>query len=157
MNPPIQAQALAGYVLSIVIGIAAGKIEPDIPWWVVCGAAINMFSLIAVFTMYTKKDDAPATRSDIIDALAAHDLELKSFREAIDSLPMEPLGEDGTTYAPLPDRTRAVRLPDGTIRLALPVYIAGIGSATFPLTVDPIRLDVVDGKDTPQVRDPYYR
>ena len=65
-------------------------------------------------------------------ALEARDVEIRTLREVVRGLPQKPLGAGKTTYAKLPNGTNAVTLPDGTIRLALPVQI----SANFEGNLD---------------------
>ena len=72
---------------------------------------------------FRNPDAAPVTKADLQEILAAHNQEIRDIRQVVNDLPMEPLGEDGTTYARLPDGANVVQLPDGTIRLALPVRI----------------------------------
>lgn len=127
----IQAKALGIYALTAILGIAGGKLEPDIPWWVVFAGVILASCVIGTLTMHGRRDDAPLTLGDLKEQFAARDLELKSVRETIDGLDMEPLGTDGTEWAPLPDGTNAVKLPDGTIRLATPARVGGIGVGAF--------------------------
>ena len=123
----IQAKSLSGHCLLAAVAVGCGKVETGIPWWAIFAAVIVFASLLSVFSVHTSKENTPATKGDLLSALAAHNLELKSVRETIDSLDMEPLGTDGTQWAPLPDGTNAVKLPDGTFRLATPVRPGGIG------------------------------
>ena len=83
-----------------------------------------------------KRDAELVTTANFREILAAHNQEIRDIRLAVRDLPMVPLGTDGAEYAPLPEGTNVVRLPDGTIRLALPVRIfASIRSGVPTVTV----------------------
>ena len=73
--------------------------------------------------MHAGRGGEPVTLGDLKEQFAANNQELKSVKATIDSLPMEPLGTDGAEYAPLPNGTNVVKMPDGTVRLALPVRL----------------------------------
>lgn len=114
------------------------------PAWVIWATFIVFAALHIAMKMHTGQRGEPVTIGDLEDRLAANNLELRDMRETIGKLPMEPVGGDsGATYAELPNGTRAVKLPDGTIRLALPVRLSaslreeGGGSARLkPLPKD---------------------
>ncbi len=82
------------------------------------------------------------TTAAIQDALRAEGTateQIIRMKEAVDGLEQVPFG-DGHSYAELPAGTRVVTMPDGTIRLALPVRLratltTGAPTATAKVTV----------------------
>ena len=108
----------------------------DFPWAVVaagCFGVLMIWESIRIFT--SKKDDAPVTVGKLNEALTARDLEIRSVRKTIEALDMKPLGAEGASVATLPNGTNAVKMPDGTIRLALPKkasirFSAGVPTVT---------------------------
>lgn len=73
-----------------------------------------------------------ALRHALREELESHDFDkTRSLRDTVARLPQKPLG-DGHTYAELPPGTNVVTLADGSIRLALPVRIAGTLSIGAP-------------------------
>ena len=109
--------------------------EPDIPWWVVFALVIVASSLLSILVTHSRKDDAPVTKGDLKEQLAANNLELQGIRDAADKLPMEALGTDGAECARLPEGTNLVKTPAGDFRLALPVNLGvSFGPATAVAT-----------------------
>ena len=98
-------------------------------------------------------DAAPITKADLREILAAHNQEIRDIRLVVSDLQMEPLGTDGTKYARLPDGTNIVEMPNGQIRLALPVRLSaafsgrvvGRLSAAVLKTSPPKQEDLDDG------------
>ncbi|MDE0704305.1 MAG: hypothetical protein OXH59_11330 [Rhodospirillaceae bacterium] len=102
----------------------------DMPWLAIAAACFGTLLLIESYRIFKKtKDDDPATRGILREALEANSLELQSVRAAAEKVDMVPLGDDGTIFGKLPEGTNLVKLPDGTFRLAMPVRL----SASIPL------------------------
>ena len=60
--------------------------------------------------------------------------------DVVSEVEMKPLGADGGRYGTLPDGTNIVTMADGTVRLALPVYIGARfrgGSPTANVSFEP--------------------
>ena len=125
-----RAKALSLYLLTAVIGIAGGKMAPDIPWPIVGVCALIACSVWVILTKRSRQDDAPLTKGDLKEQLAANNLELQSIRNAAKKLYMEPLGTEGAEHAPLPEGAKLVKTPDGNIRLALPINLGMSFSGT---------------------------
>ncbi len=83
-----------------------------------------------VVNVYNQADESRilSALSDMETRAEARDLKLREFNEVVRTLPQRPLG-GGHTVSALPDGTNVVTMADGTIRLALPVRIAGIGTS----------------------------
>lgn len=135
----IQAKAFSGHAAAVFVGMGAGKVDAGIPWWVIVAGVLVFYAAWGVFTTHSPKGDEPGTRRVIREELAAHNLELKSVKETIDSLPIESVGADGTRYAELPEGTQIAVRPNGTLRFAIPVDIrasprTGVPTVTAGLT-----------------------
>ncbi len=124
-----------GELAVLVAGAGADRVAPDwIPTWALFVSA-TFFAGVAVWVYLwgaradrkRAKDSAGEVKTAIREAFDARDVQISSLREAVAGLPQKPL-QGGHTYAPLPDGTNVVTMADGTIRLALPVRISGIGT-----------------------------
>jgi len=76
----------------------------------------------APVVVVTFNADTPDPERELRNAVQAETVQ--GLRETINRLAQHPLG-DGHTYANLPEGTNIVTMADGTIRLALPVKLAG--------------------------------
>ena len=109
-------------------------------WWGIGigGAAVGVIGAlicrwkrapVKIINYIDTKSEPPDTDRQLREAIKSETA--RGLQETIRSLPQNPLGA-GHTYARLPDGTNIVSMADGTYRLALPVRIAGKGSAHFP-------------------------
>ena len=155
------AKTLGTHALLAVLGVAGGKVEPDIPWWVVFAGTIILACGVGVLVTHLPRRD-PASVEDIEKLPSVEDIEklpsvedieklfdvrllrIQEFKAALATLPKKPLGADGTTVAKLPPGTNAVTLPSGEVRLALPVPIVSRASTTISSDTPTLTIDKPD-------------
>ena len=114
----VQAEAVV-----LIFGAVGDRLFPDVPTWVL-GAVAVALTASAVGTFLWSLRDEKMSGKQIAKAMRENDYRVEKIREAIKDLEHKPLG-DGHKVARLPDGTNIVTMADGSLRLALPVYIEG--------------------------------
>ena len=132
------------YLFLIAVGALADRFMPDLPSWVLIAALVSVGAMYIAQVMHRDKDDKPPTKGDIAGIekrLGDRLFKVSALQSLAANLPQEPIGTDGTTWAELPEGTRIVVAPDGTLSLATPVNVklgpvsASEPSATLKVTV----------------------
>ena len=135
----IWAKAMSSHGLLALIGIAGGKMEPDIPWWVVFAGVMALSFVIGILTTHSPKGDELATKGDI-DDLSKRFEQLTTLDEAFEKMKPEPFGDSGARIAKVPDGTNLVKEPGKPIMVRTPIRISGIGISTFGSSVSALTL-----------------
>ncbi len=120
----IQAKAVSFYALTGILGVAGGKMEPDIPWWVVFAGVMVLCVLLGLFATHERDSDkTDITKGDFQKLLEDSNYQVRELKSAVAKLPQVRLGDAGHTYTELPAGARMVTKADGELLLALPIRI----------------------------------
>ena len=110
--------------------------EPDIPWWVVfAGCMVLVLLLCILMTHERDADKTDFTKGDFQKLIEDGNYQLRELKTAVSRLPQHELYDDGTTYAELPEHTRVVTSPDGTMRLAFLIRLSAADEESLGDTV----------------------
>lgn len=112
----------------ISFGSLVDRMADDIPTWVIVLVMGSSGAIaLALFSHFWSEDEinVEKVQNAIRDVLREDNAQVQSLEEIVQQLPSTPFGPDGMAYVELPKGTRAIRMPNGNIRIVLPVRVSG--------------------------------